>query len=316
MNLKNTMFILVIVVFLLQMVVMKQDAAIALKEEKIVLKKTIALSTFPLYDIAKNIAKDKLQTYMILPAGVDVHSYEPNPKDIVKLHKSALVVYSGAELEPWISHLNFKNKTIDMSKHVELINLDALSHKEHTHHDDSCKHGSFDPHYWLSVDNMILATKQITGAIIELDLQNKDFYLNNQKEYLQSLKTLDALYKSTLATCQINEIITNHNAFSYLGQSYGFEILSLSALSPEAQVNAKSMVRLIEHIKEHNTSTLFYESFASSKAINSVAKEANVKIEVLQPLANITADEQKQNVSYEDIMKQNLVKLKQAMHCQ
>ena len=142
------MFILIIVVFLLQMMVLKQDAQIA-STEKNTAKPTIALSTFPLYDIAKNIAQDKMQTYMILPVGVDAHSYEPNPKEIVKLHKSSLVVYSGADLEPWIAHLNFTNKTINMSKHVSHIALDVTSHTEHTHHhDDSCTHGSVDPHYW------------------------------------------------------------------------------------------------------------------------------------------------------------------------
>ena len=318
MNFKNTIFILVIIVFLLQMIVMKQDAQIASDEKEKNLKPTIALSTFPLYDIAKNIAKDKLNTYMILPIGVDIHAYEPNPKDIVKLHNSSLVIYSGASLEPWISRLNFKNKTIDMSKYVDLIELRESSHDEHghEHHGESCNHGTIDPHYWLSIGNMKKSTIKITDAMIELDKINKDFYLQNQKEYLNMLDSLDAEYKTALSTCKTKEILTNHNAFSYLGHSYGFEILSLSELSPDAEVNAKNMIKLIEHVKEHDISTIFYENFASSKAISSVAKESNIKIDSLQPLANITANEQKQNLSYEDIMRENLSKIAKAMDCQ
>lgn len=318
MNLKSTIFILVIVVFLFQIILFNQDSKITSDELKILQKQSIALSTFPLYDIAKNIAKDKMQTYMILPIGVDVHSYEPNPKELVKLYESSLVVYSGADLEPWVSRLNFQNKTIDMSRYVDLINLDESSHEEHghEHHDDSCKHGSLDPHYWLSINNMIKATKKITNAMIELDLTNKDFYLENQNKYIKKLQLLDAEYKNSLSTCKTKEILTNHNAFSYLGQNYGFEIISLSELSPDAQTSAKNMIKLIEHIKEHDISTVFYESFASSRAISAIAKESNIKVEVLQPLANITADEEKQNFSYEDIMRQNLSKLKEAMDCQ
>ena len=318
MNLKSTMFILVIVVLLLQIILFKQDTKITSDEVEVLKKQSIALSTFPLYDIAKNIAKDKMQTYMILPIGVDVHSYEPNPKELVRLYESSLVIYSGADLEPWVSRLNFQNKTIDMSKYVDLINLDESSHEEHghEHNDDSCSHGSLDPHYWLSINNMIKATKKITSAMIELDITSKDFYLENQNKYIEKLQFLDAEYKSSLSTCKTREILTNHNAFSYLGQNYGFEIISLSELSPDAQTNAKNMIKLIEHIKEHDISTVFYESFASSRAISAIAKESNIKVEVLQPLANITADEEKQNFSYEDIMRQNLSKLKEAMDCQ
>lgn len=301
MNLKNTIFILVIVVFLLQMMVLKQDAQIISKNSS---KASIALSNFPLYDVAKNIAKDKLTSYMILPAGVDIHSFEPSPKDIVKLQRSSLVIYSGASLEPWITKLKFKNKTIDMSKYVDLIELD-----KHSHH-----HG-LDPHYWLSIANMIKITKQITGAIIDLDIKNKEFYLENEKQYLRKLKKLDKLYKDSLSTCTKKEILTNHNAFAYLAKSYDFEIHSLHDISPDAQVDAKSMISLIKRINEHNISTIFYENFASSKALESVAKESNVKVQVLQPLANLTSDEEKENFSYEDIMKQNLSKLKEAMDC-
>lgn len=297
------------------MMVLKQDAAIASKDLNVSQKPVVALSTFALYDIAKNIAKDKLITYMILPVGVDIHSYEPTPKDIVKLYHSSLVIYSGASLEPWIDRLNFKNKSLDMSKYVDLLEVDKSSHKKHEHHDDSCNHGVIDPHYWLSIANMKKASNEITAQFIDLDTQNKEFYLNNQKQYIARLDALDSLYKAKLKQCNKKEILTKHNAFSYLANNYDFNILSLSSISPDAQADAKSMISLIKHIKEHNISTVFYESFSSSRAIRSIAKESNVKVEVLQPLANITADEQKQDLSYEDIMKQNLEKLVEAMDC-
>jgi len=313
MNLKNTIFILVIVVFLLQMFVMKQDAQladIAQKERK----PRVALSTFPLYDIAKNIAKGKIDVFMILPLGIDAHAYEPNPKQIIKLYKSDLVVYSGASLEPWISRLSFENKTLNMSQFVDLIEMQEDAHHdahEHTHQKEK-----FDPHYWLSIANMKKATKKITQEMIALDAQNKSFFLKNQERYLSMLESLDAHYKKTLSSCQVNKILTNHNAFSYLAKSYGFEVMSLSKLSPDAQTNAKSMIKLIKKIRQEHIATIFYESFASSQAIRSLAQESGVSVEVLQPLANITADEQKAQFTYEDIMRQNLVKISKAMRCQ
>lgn len=279
-------------------------------------KATVAVSTFSLYDISKNIAADTAEIFMILPFGVDAHSYEPTPKEVIKISKSDLVVYNGASLEPWIDGFEFKNKTINMSLHVKLRELgeDENHHNHHHHHGHN--DSSADPHYWLNPENMIIATQIIAKELINLLPQNKDIYVKNRDNYIDMLKSLDEKYKKSLSTCKLDTIIVNHNAFSYLAERYGFHVEALSGVSPEAEPSAKNMMRLIQHVKEHKVSTLFFESFVSDKAIKSIASEAKVACDVLQPLGNITADEAKQKLSYEDIMKINLEKISKALECQ
>ncbi|WP_229860099.1 metal ABC transporter substrate-binding protein [Candidatus Sulfurimonas baltica] len=308
MNLKNTIFIAVIILFIFQLIVMKQDAKI----KETTHKPTIALSTFSLYDIAINLVGDTAEPFLILPLGVDAHSYEPSPKEVIKLYKSDLVVYSGAGLEPWIDGFDFKNKAIDMSLHVELKNfIEDGQDKENHNHSDS----KVDPHYWLDLQNMIKATEFITKELIALLPANRELYSKNRDTYVDMLKRLHKDYKEKLSTCRVSTIIVNHNAFSYISNIYGFNIEALSGLSPDAQPSAKSMLTLIEHVKEHNISTIFFESFASDKAIKSIATEAKVSVNTLQPLGNITADEAEKNLSYEDIMRSNLEKISKALEC-
>lgn len=274
-------------------------------------KPTIATSTFSLYDISKNIAADTAEVFMILPFGVDAHSYEPTPKEMIKISKSNLVIYNGASLEPWIDGFEFKNKTLNMSLHVELRELGEDENHHHHGHNDS----SVDPHYWLNPQNMITATQIITQELIALFPQNKEIYIKNRDNYVAMLKALDEKYKKSLSTCKLDTIIVNHNAFSYLADRYGFHVEALSGISPEAEPSAKNMMRLIKHVKEHKVSTIFFESFVNDKAIKSIASEAKVACDVLQPLGNITADEAKQKLSYEDIMKINLEKISKALEC-
>lgn len=308
MNMKNTIFILVIIAFIY--LVLNTDKDTQTKTQTA--KPTIALSTFSLYDITKNIVGDTANAFMILPFGVDAHSYEPNPRQVAKIYKSDLVVYSGAGLEPWIDGFEFKNKAIDMSLHVELKTLGE--HEHHHEHKDEGK-SSTDPHYWLSFSNMIKSTNFITKELVELFPQHKTLYESNRDKYIAMLNDLDKSYAKELSTCRLKTIVVNHNAFSYISSKYGFEVEALSGLSPEAQPSAKNMTKLIEHVKEHKLKTIFFESFVSDRAIKSIAKEAKVKVDVLQPLGNITADEAKQNLSYEDIMKTNLKKLSEALEC-
>ena len=303
---KNILFVLVVVAFISQLLIMDT------KESKTNHKPMVSLSTFSLYDIAKHISGDTFELVMIMPFGVDAHSFEPTPKLMAKIHDSLLVVYSGAGLEPWTDGFDFKNKPIDMSKHVILKQLDVNNHHEHSN-----KSGvSTDPHYWLDIGNMIKATNLIADELIKILPMNKGLYIKNRDLYIAMLKQLDKDYKKKLSTCTKNTIVVNHNAFSYLANRYGFNIEALSGLSPEAEPSPKNMIRLIEDVKEHNLSIVFFESFVSDRAIKSIAKEAHVKADVLQPLGNITADEANQNLSFEDIMRQNLTKFSKALNCQ
>lgn len=305
---KNSVVALFLLIFL---------SSFALYAQEPQQKPTIAASTFSLYDIAKNIAGDSAQTFMILPFGVDAHSYEPTPKQIAKISQSDLVLYSGAGLEPWIKGISFKKKAVDISAFVRLRELDA----KHENHEDAHGHGhnhgssSVDPHYWQDPTNMILAAEQIAKELIALFPKNRALYEKNRDAYVAMLQNLDATYKTALKECKLDTIIVNHNAFSYLSQRYGFHTEPLSGLAPEAQPNAKKMIKLIKFIKEHKVEVIFFEKFANEKAIKSIAKEANVAADILQPLGNITADEAKAGLSYDAIMRTNLDKISKALQC-
>lgn len=303
---RNIIFVLIIATFLLQMYVSKEDAKV--KNEK----PTVSLSTFALYDIAKNISQDSMNLVMILPLGVDAHSFEPTPKLMVKIMRSQLVIYSGAGLEPWTSSFEFKSKVIDMSKSVKLLKPKD-EHEGHAHNQGQ---DAVDPHYWLDIQNMISATKLISEEFIKISPENKQLYKSNSKKYIAKLKSIDAKYKKALSNCKKETIIVNHNAFSYLSNNYGFHVEALSGLSPDAQPSAKDMLRVIEHVKEHDVKTIFFESFVNDKAMKSIAQEAKVSVEVLQPLGNITRDEAEKNLSYEDIMLDNLQKISKALVCE
>jgi len=310
-NFIKIIFVLIVVVSVLQMFVIKNDSNKSTQNS--VTKPIVSLSTFSLYDIAKHIAGDSVELVMILPFGVDAHSFEPTPKLMAKIQKSALVVYSGAGLEPWIDGFEFKHDVINMSEYVKLRELKAGEHHHHDNH--HIEHNRVDPHYWLDFNNMVIATNMIKDSMIKLFPKYKDLYENNAKEYINMLNRLDSKYRDSIKDCKIDTIVVNHNAFSYLSHNYGFHVEALSGLSPQAQPSAKNMIKLISDVKKYNISTIFFESFVSDKAIKSIASEAKVDVDVLQPLGNITADEAKKKLSYEDIMLENLEKISKALEC-
>ncbi|MCW8839042.1 MAG: metal ABC transporter substrate-binding protein [Thiovulaceae bacterium] len=311
MGLKKIIFILFILISIVSYIVLNPE-----KNHNISTKRdSIVVSTFALYDAAKNISKDKFELSSVLPFGTDAHNYEITPKKMAKIQNSSLFVYSGASLEPWISKISSSN-TLDMSKYVDLIHFeeDEHKHEHHGHAHEEDEHGEkIDPHYWLDLNNMIKISEKLTAEFSKLSPENKDFFESNKNAYINTLTKMHEKYKKDFSTCKKDTIIVNHNAFSYLGKSYNFHIESINGLSTESMPSPSDVKHILHKIKEKEISIIFFESFASDKLIKSIADDADVKVDILQPLGNITKDEK--DLTYIHIMNENIRKIKQALEC-
>ena len=276
----------------------------------------VTVSTFALYDIATYVGGSTVDVKMVIPFGVEVHSFEPTPKTIVSIQKSALFFYSGADLEPWIIKLAQGDNMRDMSKFVDLraVNKACKDHKEkgHHHHD----HGAFDPHYWLDIGNMKLLTQKIALAFVKMDASNEAGYVKRAAAYMDELTKLDQVYKKRLQNCQVREVVLHHNVLGYVAAAYDFSVATLTGLSPDALADAQTMARLSTTIKEKKIKVLFFEAFVSDRLMQNLAKENGVELDYLEPLANITADQEKSGMRYIDGMYSNLDKLTHAMRCE
>lgn len=325
--LKKLIYILLIIVVAVQIYLLSQEKEAESSGEK----KRVTVSSFALYDVATHLSAGSVDVINVLPLGVDPHSFEPTPKLMAEIEKSDLLFFSGAGLEPWIEGISFKNRAIDVSRHVKLLEFAEGEHHEHEHHNEhkehgeheehhdhkheQCDHSGIDPHYWLDFENMQKVVTLIKEELIALVPQNKELYEQNAAHYIEMLQKLDKEYTSAFESCVNDLVIVNHNAIGYIAHKYGFRVESLSGFSPDSQPNPKDLTRLFSQIQKEGVTTLFFESFVSNKTINAVAKDANVSLEVLQPLGNITAKEAEQKLSYEQIMHQNLQKLSKALEC-
>ena len=57
-------------------------------------KLTVVATLFPQYDFAREIAGDKADIFLLLPPGMESHSFEPTPGDIVRIHNSDIFLYT------------------------------------------------------------------------------------------------------------------------------------------------------------------------------------------------------------------------------
>lgn len=287
-------------------------------------KLEVVTTLFPTYDFAKQIGKDKINVSLLLPPGVESHTFEPKPQDVVRINKADVFIYTGKYMEPWAEDLLkgvfSKNlAVVDSSFGIELIAEDDHDgvddyEDEHGHHHQ----GDNDPHMWVDLGNAQTMADTIAKSLADKDSDNREFYLKNAKEYKMKLADLDRRFKETLSTAKHKTIIYGgHFVFGYFAKRYGLEHDSpYDGFSPNAEPSPKAIASLIEKLKQSGIKYIYYEELLDPKVARTISQETGVKLELLHGAHNVSKDELTSGVTFLDIMEDNLKKLRVGLECQ
>lgn len=276
-------------------------------------KKQVITTLFPLYDMAKSIGGDKIEATLLLPPGVEAHSFEPTPSDIVKINSAVIFVYTGDFMEPWAKDIingvsNKKLIVVNSSQNINMI--------PGVFHDEDEPAGSMDPHVWLDFDNAKIMADNIASGLILSDPTNADYYKQNLENYKNNLTTIDNEYRSTLATCKSKDIIYGgHYAFGYLAKKYNLNYLAAQGVSPDAEPTAKDLINLVNQIKTKKIKYVFYEELTSPKIAQTIADETDAQMLLLNAAHNITREQLQSGTTFFDILNFDLKNLKTGLEC-
>ena len=69
-------------------------------------KLKVAVTLFPYYDFVRQIAGDQVDLQMVIPAGMDSHSFEPTPADIRTIQHADVLISNGGTMEHWLDENN------------------------------------------------------------------------------------------------------------------------------------------------------------------------------------------------------------------
>ena len=105
-------------------------------------KVRVVTSIFPLYDFSRQIGGEIAEVKLLLPPGMEAHSFEPTPRDMVEIDKANLFIYMGREMEPWAESVV---KGITNNKLV-LINFSDEIAGETIHHEEGEEEGQDHEH--------------------------------------------------------------------------------------------------------------------------------------------------------------------------
>lgn len=286
-------------------------------------KKLVIVATlFPLYDFAREITAGKADVTLLLPPGVEAHSFEPKPGDMITINSADVFLYTGKYMEPWVEKIlqsvdNKKLVIVDASKDVALLTAtDGYRENHNENHNHGHEHGAYDPHIWLDFTNAQKMVDNILDGLIRQDPANKDIYTQNAVAYKAKLQSLDDSFKHGLSTCRTNVFIHGgHFAFNYLASRYNLRYVSAYGMSPNAEPTSGKIMDLKKSIREQNIKHIFYEELITPRIANMLNKETGVRLLKLNGAHNISKDDLKNGKTFVELMEGNLNNLKVGLEC-
>lgn len=272
-------------------------------------KKLIYTSFFPVYDLTKRIAGDKMEIRTIIKGTQEPHDFEMESREMIGILQADLIIYNGAGMEGFIPDLmemtDDKDKFLDLSQGLTL-----LEHKDSEEGD----HSRINPHTWLSIKNAEIELDTIYRKISSIDPENEPFYKENLKASLKEFEELDKIFSETLSKVPEEKryFVVSHAAFNYLAEDYGLKQVAITGISPEDEPSASQLKTIADFVKRHGISTIFFEGKATPKVANTLAENTGTKTSTLYTMENLSDEEI--SLGYLKLMRLNLEALMESFN--
>ena len=277
----------------------------------------VLTSFYPMYDFACKIGGDCIDVTNMVPSGTEPHDWEPSTNDLKNLEKADVFIYNGADMEPWADDLLVSRSdtlhVVEASENVELRTTDGEHEHAHEHEGADHHHGDFDPHVWLDPENAKIEMEAIRDALCAADPENSTVFQSNYEKYAAELDVLDAEFREKLAPLPNRTIVVAHEAFGYLCDAYGLTQVGIEGLSPDSEPDPGRMAEVIDFVREHSISTIFFEELVSPKVAEAIASETGAQAKMLSPLEGLSDEQAAAGADYFSVMHDNLAALMEAL---
>lgn len=301
----------------------------------------VVTTLFPYYDFVRQIAGDRVELTMVIPAGMDSHSFEPTPADMITIQEADLLVCNGGAMEHWLDQVldsigrSGRNVAVmmDYVSAVEEEHVEGMEAEEDGH--DHAAHGGrppeeafdasnddghaveieYDEHIWTAPANAIKLVEAISARLQEADPENAGYYRDNTAAYIGELRALDQEFWQVMDNRKRNMIIVGDKfPFRYLADEYGLHYrAAFSGCSTDTEPSAQTIAYLIDKVKEEQIPVIYYLELSSHRVSEIIGEETGAEPLLLHSCHNVTRSQFDGGITYLELMRQNVENLRKGL---
>ena len=290
---------------------------------------SVVAGFYPLEWAASRIGGDRIEVSSLTAPGAEPHDLELTPQDVAGVADADLLVYLGGfqSAVDEAAESQAGDHAWDAAEAADL----SLTSEEHGHehadgeeehaeeegHSEEEEHAegeeSTDPHFWLDPNRLADVGDALADQLAEIDPDGAETYEQNAASLREDLEALDQEMTDGLSDCAVDTLVTSHDAFGYLADRYGLEVVGISGLSPSSEPSADQLAEISTLVTERGVTTVYTETLIDPSIAETVAAEAGVQTAVLDPIEGLT--DESAGDDYLAVMRSNLATLEEGQSC-
>lgn len=269
----------------------------------------VITTTSILGDIVSQLGGKEIDLEIMIPRGVDPHDFSPSAQQVAAISSADLIVANGLGLEEGLEDVLAQAesegiRTIKVGAEVDPLPAGASGDG----------HGTFDPHFWQDPIRMKKAVDVISRWLVTAGVgEAQDLTAAYQAEIDATHAEVIALLAPIPANRRL--LVTNHDAFRYFAERYGFEIVGtiIPGGSTLAEPSSAEIAELVETIVANGVPAIFVENIGSLGLADILAAETGTEVEVVQLVSDALGEPGSETDTYLGMLTYNAAAIAAAL---
>ncbi|WP_233882730.1 metal ABC transporter solute-binding protein [Paraburkholderia flagellata] len=224
-------------------------------------------------DVVKQIGGNYVDVTSILSnPDQDPHLFEASPKTARALQNARVVVYNGADYDPWMTKLlGATGGGKSANNRTTIIAADLVGKK-----------AGDNPHLWYDPKTMPAVARAVSAALGAADPAHKSVYDANLATFLASLQPVDAKVAALRARYLGQPVTATEPVFGYMSDAIGLDMRNLRfqlATMNDTEASASDIAAFERDLRERRVRVLIYNSQATealTRRMLALAKQSKV----------------------------------------
>lgn len=235
----------------------------------------VVSTTGMVHDLVVRVGGDAVAADSLMGPGVDPHLYKATASDVLKLNRADVIFYGGLMLEGKMTEIFERMRK--SGKRAYAV-TEGLPHARLLGVEDGGAHP--DPHVWFDVELWALCVDVVEKRLAEARPENESLFAANAARVRTEMAELHRWAKAKAAELPEAQrvLVTSHDAYSYFGRAYGFQVVGLQGISTVSEAALADVAKLTDFIRARGLKAIFVESSVSPAAIQRIAKDAGVVV--------------------------------------
>ena len=282
---------------------------------------SIVAVDFPSYDACRAVLGSDDGLVMLLPPGMESHSYDPTARDMVRLSEADLIVFAGGPSDEWVETLvsTLDNPPV-LFRLIDQVSLLEEERREGMEEEGDHDHGhshdfQMDEHVWTSPRNEISIIRNLSAVLSSLDSDAREAYEMNAAGYIEELERLDEEFRTIVDDAPLHTLIfASRFPLLYFVREYGLDYYAaFPGCAEESEPSARTVAFLIDKARNLAVPCVLNIELSSGLIARTIAEEAGVPVRTFYSLHNASALDFAQGETYVSIMERNVGVLKEAL---